>query len=451
MNDRLITAAGALAALAFLYTLFFGGGGEVPVTRPLSTEGGRNGYLALADWLEGEGVAVVSWRERFDALLADEAPTAGSLAGPPSGLPAADQAALAPTGNVLFTTMPHSYGLRQSEIQALRAWIRRGNTLLVAAALNDSPEWLAVTDNAVFLTQLAAVTGMPVRELGDPADDEGSEGDEPGAGDRSGGLPAFFVEAGEAIVLAPVGHPLMAGVDSLAGYSDSESTKWVPAAGATFGGRPYFRLAVDTAADSDAGWQIPAGDGHVLLLASGSLFANHLIADADSGQFIANLLAHHLGPGGAFVFDDIHHGLTTLYDPAAFFDDSRVHATIGFLIAAWFVYLLGATNRVAPVRPERGEPRQADLLAAVGGFMARRLGRRQTGLVLFENWFREIRRRRGLADAAGAPWEALAATPTLSRQLLSRLRADYDRLRQGDPVDLVALHNLIRKARKAIG
>ena len=38
------------------------------------------------------------------------------------------------------------------------------------------------------------------------------------------------------------------------------------------------------------------------------------------------------------------------------------------------------------------------LLAGIGGFMARRIGKLETGRLLFEDWFREIRRHRGIAD-----------------------------------------------------
>ena len=60
MKDRLVTLLGALLALATIYALFFQRGGEPPVTKPLSTEAGRNGYLALKSWLEREHVKVVS-------------------------------------------------------------------------------------------------------------------------------------------------------------------------------------------------------------------------------------------------------------------------------------------------------------------------------------------------------------------------------------------------------
>lgn len=411
MNDRLVTALGAIGALAFVWFVFAGGGGTPPMTLPLSTEGGRNGYLALADWLGEHDVPVVSWRERLDGLLGDD-----------ERLPA--------SGNILLTTMPHTNGLRDQETQALRAWIRRGNTLLILAALNDSPEWLSLAGSDGLLTDLTAITGLNLRA-------------------RGTGQPSVAAE--ESVTLTPLAHPLFAGVDSLVGFSDTPSTRWEVFSRLRYSERPWLQLAVDAASAEPAAWQIPLDEGSILLLASGSLLANHLIADADAPRFVRNLIGYHLGAGGAFVFDDMHHGLTTLYDPAAFYSDSRVHATLAFVIAAWFVYLLGSTNRIAPIRPERAEARQADLLAGVGGFMARRLDPRETGLMLFEDWFREIRRHRNPGDDAESVWRALAATPTLAPALRARLREHYDRLRQGDAVDLVALHNLIRKARKAIG
>lgn len=423
MNDRLVTAVGAIAALAIIYALFFGASTEVPVTRPLSNEAGRNGYLALSSWLESGDVPVVSWRERFDGLLAADTD-------------------LAPTGNVMLTTLPTQYALRESEQQQLIGWIRRGNTLLIMAALNDSPDWLAAipAGGNDFLELIYALTGRTPRPL--PILDEAS-------GRRFLNNRA---DAGDAVVFGSTPHPLMADVDRLEGLSDTESSKWyLDATETLYSERPYLSLARDLAADSEAAWQIPLEAGQVLLFASGSLLANHLIAGSDARKFIGNLLAFHLGPGGAFIFDDMHQGLSSLYDPAAFFADSRLHRTIAFLLAAWLVYLLAASNRIAPVRPERSEPRQADLLDGIGGFMARRLDTRETGLMLFADWFREVREHRGLAADPAPPWQALAATPTLGRPLLARLRDDYERLAAGQRIDLVHLHNRIRQARKAIG
>ena len=83
--------------------------------------------------------------------------------------------------------------------------------------------------------------------------------------------------------------------------------------------------------------------------------------------------------------------------------------------------------------------------------MARRLDKREAAELLFDDWFRALRRNRGIADDGSPPWDALAATPALSRQLLARLKRYHERIERGETVDLVALHNLLRQARKAIG
>ena len=118
--------------------------------------------------------------------------------------------------------------------------------------------------------------------------------------------------------------------------------------------------------------------------------------------------------------------------------------------AAWFVYILGSSNRLAPPRTARSAPRQGDFVAAAGGFMARRLDRRATGLLLIEEWLDEVRRARGLPR--GAPlWAELEATPTLARRVHEELHAFQGALTSGRAVNLVRLHNTLKEAREAIG
>ena len=105
VKDRLITLALAVGALAAFYAVL-APKPDTPqerMTRPLSTEAGPNGYLGLQRWLANEGVPVVSLRERYGAL-----------------------ATIVPgvsTGNLLITTAPHVYPLRDSEVEPLQSWI----------------------------------------------------------------------------------------------------------------------------------------------------------------------------------------------------------------------------------------------------------------------------------------------------------------------------------------
>src|SRR5690606_24932926 len=117
MKERLITAAGALLALMILYAMFFQSD-ERPVTRPVSTETGRNGYAAINRWLEAAGIRVVSLRDRYDTLISLEP-------GEALDIPR--------RGNLMITTMPHLLPVRAREHENLMAWVRSGNTLLILA------------------------------------------------------------------------------------------------------------------------------------------------------------------------------------------------------------------------------------------------------------------------------------------------------------------------------
>ncbi len=107
MKDRLLTLLLAGGALAAFYVVL---APKPPppqerVTRPISTEAGPNGYLALERWLAHEGVPVVSMRERYGALS--------------TLVPGV------PKGNLLITTTPHVYPLRGSEAARCRIGSRR--------------------------------------------------------------------------------------------------------------------------------------------------------------------------------------------------------------------------------------------------------------------------------------------------------------------------------------
>ena len=69
---------------------------------------------------------------------------------------------------------------------------------------------------------------------------------------------------------------------------------------------------------------------------------------------------------------------------------------------------------------------------------------------LFEDWFAEVRRRRGVEGSA-PPWAEIEATPALGRSVCGELRESYERLQAGRAVDLVRLHNILQAAREAIG
>jgi len=439
MKDRLVTLLGALLALAILYALFFQHAGEPPATRPLSIEAGRNGYLALWNWLEREQVRVVSLRDRYGALR--------------------DDSTLAASGNVMIVTLPFRTPLRSSELQPVYDWVSNGNTLLVLAALDDTPEWLTSANEADFQNDVAFLTGLRFVSLR-AAQRAAVEGAEPRAEtDEKPRVPAAAAGAARSRQLpipphtkieldAAVHHPLLAGVESLRGYSDDASEIWVVTG--TDRERLALRLATESTTGVDALWQMPRGRGQVILAASGSLLANRNIGEGGARILVRNILRYHLDAGGAVIFDDMHQGLSSLYDASALVRDDRLWHTIWFVLGAWLIYILGSSNRLAPPKPARSVPRQGDFVAAAGGFMARRLDRRAAGLLLIEEWLDEVRRARGLPS--GAPlWAELEATPTLARKVYEELHALHRTLTSGRAVDLVRLHNTLKEAREAIG
>ena len=112
--------------------------GRSQISLPLSTDAGEDGYAALWRWLNLQNLPVRALRQPFTRL---------------------EDGAFSPvgTGNVLFTTVPHRVVVRADELSALERWIERGNTLVVAAALDDTPAW-ALSAGPSFLSSLARMT-----------------------------------------------------------------------------------------------------------------------------------------------------------------------------------------------------------------------------------------------------------------------------------------------------
>ena len=140
MRERLITLTCALGSLVVFAALFVRGegAGSRTVALPTTVERHGNGLLAAMSWLSAEGIRTVSLRERFDTL--------------------AKRRDLPRAGNLLIMTVPVATPFRPQEARALDHWIRAGNTLLVLAAMSDSPDWgrggLGVHNDLQLLTGL---------------------------------------------------------------------------------------------------------------------------------------------------------------------------------------------------------------------------------------------------------------------------------------------------------
>jgi hypothetical protein len=442
MRERLVTLACALAALALFYALFAPKPElrDTQMSRPTSAESRANGYLAAHRWLESTGVRVVSLRERY-----------GALNGKP---PAADthaEARFAPKGNLLITTLPQRFDGRYGERRQLLDWVEAGNTLLVMAALGDTPEWSMSPPPSITLTRaLTGFTGVEVSPVlheprKDDEDDEASKLD----GERLRDMvnARRRLDPPERTELLPNrDHPLFAGVRQLMAESEYPADDWyarVPE------GKFVLTLARERGSQAEAFWIRRAGEGSILVSAYASLFTNQMLGEQDNARLLANIVAQTVGPGGAVIFDDMHQGLSTLYHPETFFGDKRLRYTILLLLALWFVWVLGGT-RLRAARPPQPAPGEGTLLRATGGFLARVLRPVDAGRRIFELFFNDLRRHLGEPQNGEPLWGWLERRPQLSSADLAALRSMHVRLAAGRSVDLKNLHSHILRVQEQI-
>ncbi|HTX23952.1 MAG TPA: DUF4350 domain-containing protein [Steroidobacteraceae bacterium] len=401
MRERLVTLVAALGALALFAAVFLPSGAGTErgrdTPRPTTDEQRGDGYYAARRWLEAEGVRVVSLREHLGTLA-----TRRDL---PGG------------GNLLIVTLPGVTGFANAELERIDQWVRAGNTLLVVAALADAPSW-SLARASVTPGDVSLLSGLSLVALGRYA--------RPG---RSRLIPngdhAYFRDVREATAL-----------------SDDRHRPWAVKV-------PYEGFALELAHERAGGagvlWTRPLGAGRIIVSAFGSLFTNRAIGLEDNAQLLANLVAVNVAPKGAVVFDDRHQGLGAVYDPATFYRDPRLYETVGILLALWLAWVLGATRlRALGGRPPA--PREADLLEATGGFLARVLRTDAAARSLFEHFLRAqlpgaARYQRSSRSAAA--WRYLERHPRVGLADLERLEAWYADAQAGRRVPLRRVHDLI--------
>jgi len=403
---------------------------EESVSRPTTVESGDNGLLGAMSWLEGEGIRTLSLRERFGAL--------------------AGHRELPSTGNLMILTLPASSSFGNPEVVALDNWIRRGNTLLVLAALQDRPRWASLPH--LLDQDLQLLTGLdPVRQS-EPKAASGSRDAAPSESPAMPGvtarLPDGPLQEPQRLSLVPNrSHSYFEQVKSAVAFSDypaPTSTLAVP--------RDGFALALAHAGASGAPalWLRADGAGSIIVSGFSTLFTNRALATADNARLLANIVAATLGPRGVVVFDDQHQGLTAAYDPVKFYQDPRLYRTLGVLAVTWLIWVLGATRlQLSPAL--RQAPREADLVRTTGLFLARVLRPAAAARQMFENFFRQLR----TAASAGRPdpartWEWLESHPRLAHADVQQLQQWYAAAYADQRVPLVRLHNLIVSTERQI-
>ncbi|MEM8769113.1 MAG: hypothetical protein AAGE43_16825, partial [Pseudomonadota bacterium] len=242
-------------------------------------------------------------------------------------------------------------------------------------------------------------------------------------------------------------HPLLAGVGELVAVTDSTASIWAVTGDDVGPGAPLF---IERSSGLPAGWTRARGDGHVLLFAAGSLFSNRALGEGDNARLLSNVLRWHLAGTGRVIFDDLHQGLSELYDPAAFYSDRRVGASVLFLLGFWFLYMIGTQNRMLPYVSEAAAPSQAEFVRAMGGFFARKLTAMDAGRLALAQ-FRGRLARRGVIGADEDDLGGLEGHPLLAAEDVQALRACERSLSAGSSVDLQQLHNCLRRINEALG
>jgi len=412
VKERLITFICALGALALFFTMFLHqdphglGGFEVP--RPTTEERGGNGYQAAMWWLDHEHIRAISLRERYDRLSKQK---------------------LAAIGNVLIVTLPATAVFKTDEFRPLDHWVRAGNTLVVLAALSDTPDW-AFSFGGMTSGDLNLLTGLEFEssKIRDLRVRKGAEGK-----DAIVRLPLHY-SAGKRETLIPNReHAYFNGVNQVVALTDYESQPWAVKV-------PYegFVLALAHQRETGEGvfWTRPLGSGRIVVSGLGSIFTNRALGLADNARLLSNLVSTNLGADGAVLFDDVHQGLGANYDPVKFYRDPRLHLTIAIVAALWLSWVLGATRLRFPTA-RNPVPREAELVRATGGFLARVLTPAAAARRMFDHF---LKRR---------SWEVLERQPRIAAADLSQLKSWYTQLDTAR-VPLVRLHNLMRKINRQL-
>jgi len=421
MKERLITFVCALGALALFALMFLKRDDALghDVRSPVSSERRGAGYHAAMTWLDDEGIRTLSLRERFETL--------------------AKRKDLTPTGNLLIVTLPGRLDFKTAEFRPLDRWIRAGNTLLVMAALSDTPDWSAELSELPW-GDLSVLTGLEfesvqarARRLARRA---GQNVPEP-SDDESRKSARALGEPQQNVLVPNRPHAYFEGVRRVVALSDYPRQPWTVKV-------PYQGFVLALAHDESNGegtfWTRPLGNGRIIVSGFGSLFTNRAIGLADNARLLANLVGANVGEHGTVLFDDAHQGVGATYDPDKFFKDRRLYVTAAILGALWFLWVLGSTRLRLPAA-RNAAPREAELIRAAGGFLSRAVSSSAGARQLIENFFRCVTARAG--SAADVPWDLLERNSRVSRSDLDQLRRWYEDSRAERRVPLRSLHNLI--------
>ena len=395
MNDRLITLFGGMASLLIVIALLLPPRQMTLAndSRPTTTDRGVHGLQGLKTWLDHNHIPNISLRRRYTSLQLDTR--------------------LADSGNLIIISIPQTTAPSRAELDALEDWVIQGNLVLLLAAINDRPAWSLLSGNHV--DSIAAALGFEFTSAsGEQPDDESAVQQDPLSINLYEVGSLLLDEDRQAVALEPTFvHPLLENVDAVATFrsrifDDPDTT---PTGNA--GARQLLPLLQRDDLHGFGLWEFRAGTGGGWISTHPDLFGNVTLGLADNARLFANLVTSERGEDGHVIFDDMHFGVSDLYDPENFFSDPRLHNTLLFLGLFWMLYLFGYSNRLAPPTEQQQHPRASDFVEAMAGFFARRLNTSATSRSILDHFYTDIRNSYRLADPQAPVWELLRNTATV--------------------------------------
>jgi len=435
MKDRLVTLLGGLLALYIVIALLAPPSQPDYASRPLTTDRDRHGLALLYEWLGNNNVAVHALRQRYDDLY--------SLAKLPD------------VGNLIIINLPLKIESRNEEEKYLREWIAQGNSVLFLAAHSDYPAWSfnqgRINRSGHF--PLLSSLGFSISRKVDDEENDTDESDTDENKDDQTKLSTVIKELDKTgikqgqLKSAALNNPAIQTITVK--HSSQQEIDWQLEPRELSRASRSLLVETDNPA-STAMWQVRIGSGTAIISRYADLFSNNWLDEGDHARLFDSLLQQHLGENGYVVFDDMHQGLTELYDPEAFYDDPRLHNTLWFLFGFWLLYLIGRSNRLAPPLTLLRKAHAADFIRAMGGLFARRLSNPATALGLIRSFFNEIRQQYNLPMNSEPVWELLEAAPRIQQTQLVVLQNSYLAAQQNKKQNLVKLHNQLRETRKSL-
>ena len=427
MKDRVVSLLGALAALYVFVAIFIHPQASdfVNQSRATTEDHGAVGLRGLFTWLKESGVPVSRFQRRYGEL--------------------GRQKDFPNSGNLLVVTLPQLKPARDNELDELRAWVGRGNNLLVVAASSDSQ---MLNMNLPYQYN----TNTVLRQFGfhlqfiPPAKEE----IERERSLRSLGEMAENPKADRSTELLPVGrNALTNGVEKIL-VKSPRLFNTVYALTSSPVNRASLVLLQDKETRAPAFWEVRYKRSRIWVSRFAFLFSNSQLAKADNARLIANLVSVSLSGGGKVIFDDMHQGSTELYDEHAFYHDSRLHNSILFVIAFWLLYVVGHTNRIAPIRRPKVKAKVSDFVYATANLFARRLSRVASAKLLFNHFFDWIRLKYGMPTNGQPVWQLLERTERVDKNDVAVLKRYFSEVQNNHKVNLMKLVNRMQKIRSTL-